>query len=212
MESFEAALKSVNRYTEKYTSFAPVYDQILRELPSDPVIVEIGIANGGSLEMWRGIFGHGARIIGVDLVIEDIHSAFMRDFANPSRWSSWSYLSRLIADVHRLHPRSQTPAQLPGISADIESVVIAGGIVSFRKYVGYALQTSAISGGEDSSLMDFDHRWDSMSGARGRLDRAITSPLVASTKFGRYVAQIVTAGRVKRRSRAAIRDALQDQR
>lgn len=32
-----------------------------------PVVVEIGISHGGSLEMWRHYFGRGARIVGIDL-------------------------------------------------------------------------------------------------------------------------------------------------
>lgn len=32
-----------------------------------PVVVEIGIYHGGSLEMWRHYFGRGARIVGIDL-------------------------------------------------------------------------------------------------------------------------------------------------
>lgn len=32
-----------------------------------PVVVEIGIYHGGSLEMWRDYFGRGARIVGIDL-------------------------------------------------------------------------------------------------------------------------------------------------
>jgi cephalosporin hydroxylase len=32
-----------------------------------PVVVEIGVYHGGSLEMWRHYFGRGARIVGIDL-------------------------------------------------------------------------------------------------------------------------------------------------
>jgi hypothetical protein len=32
-----------------------------------PVVVEIGIFHGGSLEMWRRYFGRGARIVGIDV-------------------------------------------------------------------------------------------------------------------------------------------------
>jgi hypothetical protein len=32
-----------------------------------PVVVEIGIFHGGSLEMWRHYFGRGARIVGIDV-------------------------------------------------------------------------------------------------------------------------------------------------
>lgn len=32
-----------------------------------PVVVEIGVYHGGSLEMWRHYFGRGARIVGIDI-------------------------------------------------------------------------------------------------------------------------------------------------
>ena len=32
-----------------------------------PVVVEIGVYHGGSLEMWRHYFGRGARVVGIDL-------------------------------------------------------------------------------------------------------------------------------------------------
>ena len=32
-----------------------------------PVVVEIGVFHGGSLEMWRRYFGAGARIVGIDV-------------------------------------------------------------------------------------------------------------------------------------------------
>jgi hypothetical protein len=44
-----------------------LYDLVVETMPPAPTIVEIGIANGGSLETWRTLFGASARIIGVDL-------------------------------------------------------------------------------------------------------------------------------------------------
>lgn len=32
-----------------------------------PTILEIGVLGGGSLQMWKAYFGHGARVIGIDI-------------------------------------------------------------------------------------------------------------------------------------------------
>jgi hypothetical protein len=52
----------------KHTTYFSVYDQLFsRFVGKAPVIVEVGVLNGGSLYMWREFFGADARIIGVDL-------------------------------------------------------------------------------------------------------------------------------------------------
>src|SRR5438477_543849 len=62
----EAMGRSV-RFTAKYRNYTALYDTAVATLPPEPTIVEIGIANGGSLQTWRTLFGKRARIIGVDL-------------------------------------------------------------------------------------------------------------------------------------------------
>lgn len=60
---FESSLRS-----HKHTSYFPVYDNVFQRFyGKDVTLLEIGVLNGGSLQMWRKLFGDNARLIGVDL-------------------------------------------------------------------------------------------------------------------------------------------------
>jgi hypothetical protein len=65
--SFRDAMATVIRGTAKYSNYADLYDLVFATLPKDPTIMEIGVANGGSLQTWRNLAGNDARIIGIDL-------------------------------------------------------------------------------------------------------------------------------------------------
>lgn len=58
-------------FSTKHAHYFKIYDQLSTKIKSrgstSPTIVEIGILHGGSLFMWREIFGPSARVIGVDL-------------------------------------------------------------------------------------------------------------------------------------------------
>jgi len=60
-------------FSTKHESYFKVYDEVVDKIKSKsdqpPTIVEIGILHGGSLFMWRDLFGADARIIGVDLTL-----------------------------------------------------------------------------------------------------------------------------------------------
>jgi hypothetical protein len=225
----EAMAKS-KRYTAKYRGYASLYDQVVATLPDRPTVLEVGIANGGSLETWRTLLGPEARIIGVDLnercrtleaegfevhildtgtpdawtvlresvgrnvdllvddgghtnrqqinalvhgvdlvrdggwlVIEDLHASFMREFGNPSRHSTTRFLDELTADLHRRHPRAEAPLAHPNLAGAVESILHATSWVGLRIDRGpHGLDE--ITAGEDSTLMDYDHRWDSSFG------------------------------------------------
>lgn len=65
-EVFQAFQKSEYRST-KHSNFFYIYDELLKKFQNREItIVEIGIASGGSLFMWKNYFNDKTRIIGVD--------------------------------------------------------------------------------------------------------------------------------------------------
>jgi hypothetical protein len=81
------------RATSKYRHYAALYDMVLTSLPPDPTVLEVGIANGGSLETWRRLLGPGARIIGVDLneralaLRDEGFEVHLLDTGDPASWA-----------------------------------------------------------------------------------------------------------------------------
>ena len=52
----------------KWHHYIPVYDRYFSKFRNRPVrFLEIGVQNGGSLQMWRKYFGPDARICGIDI-------------------------------------------------------------------------------------------------------------------------------------------------
>lgn len=51
----------------KWAHYLPVYDQLLTPFVGKPLtLVEIGLAGGGSIDLWRAFLGPQIRIIGID--------------------------------------------------------------------------------------------------------------------------------------------------
>lgn len=80
----------------KHTTYFSVYDHLFsRFVGKAPVIVEVGVLNGGSLYMWRQFFGPDARIIGVDLnpdavwLREDGFEIHIGDQSDPQFWKGF---------------------------------------------------------------------------------------------------------------------------
>ncbi|MDE8669144.1 DapH/DapD/GlmU-related protein [Pseudarthrobacter sp. H3Y2-7] len=87
----------------KHTTYFSVYDHLFsRFIGKAPVIVEVGVLNGGSLYMWREFFGSDARIIGVDLnpeavwLREDGFEIHIGDQTDPQFWEDFF---RQVGDV-----------------------------------------------------------------------------------------------------------------
>lgn len=52
----------------KWHHYIPIYDRYFSKFRETPVrFLEIGVAKGGSLQMWRRYFGENAKIFGVDI-------------------------------------------------------------------------------------------------------------------------------------------------
>ncbi|HSN23797.1 MAG TPA: class I SAM-dependent methyltransferase [Methylomicrobium sp.] len=55
------------RPSVKHHAYPEIYDAYLSCFKGKaPVVLEIGVGQGGSLEIWRDYFGEGSRIIGID--------------------------------------------------------------------------------------------------------------------------------------------------
>jgi cephalosporin hydroxylase len=56
------------RMIHKWHHYLEIYHRHLERFRGrSPVVLEIGVHHGGSLQMWREYFGKGARIVGVDV-------------------------------------------------------------------------------------------------------------------------------------------------
>ena len=85
-----------NNNSMKYYKYFSVYDDLFSKYINKKIIfVEIGILNGGSLELWRKFFGKKARIIGIDLNPNCLKfkkkgiEIFIGDQSNPEFWKKF---------------------------------------------------------------------------------------------------------------------------
>ena len=231
--TYNEFMQRATRATTKYRHYGSLYDLVLASLPSAPTVLEIGVANGGSLQTWRNLLGPDARIIGVDLneravamrdegfeiyvldtgapdswdvlrrdlagvvdllvddgghtnrqqveaivngvdlvrdggwiVIEDLHASFMHEFGNPNPYSAVRFINEVISDLHRSHPRSSERPMHPNLARSIEYVISSTSWVALRVNRWDPASRDEITAGDDDTLMDYDHRWDSSSLAR----------------------------------------------
>lgn len=158
-------------FSIKHSSYFQVYEEIFsRYVGKQLTFVEVGLADGGSLFMWREYFGPSARIIGIDidpnvkeyekygfeifigdqanpsfwdafysqvgevdillddgghtncqqivttrkgienirdgglLVIEDVHTSYLRDYGNPSKYSFVNFAKRVVDSLNSRFP------------------------------------------------------------------------------------------------------------
>ena len=95
MNSFESFKKSPIRCI-KYKNYFDVYDNVLLDFVGKQItVVEIGVAAGGSLHMWRDFFGKKARIIGIDfnpeakLLEKDGYEIFIGNQGDVNFWKNF---------------------------------------------------------------------------------------------------------------------------
>jgi 23S rRNA U2552 (ribose-2'-O)-methylase RlmE/FtsJ len=87
--------KSKN-YSIKYRKYFSVYNDLFKKYINQKIVfIEIGVFNGGSLDLWRNFFGEKARIIGVDLNPDCKKfkkkgiEIFIGDQSDPKFWKSF---------------------------------------------------------------------------------------------------------------------------
>ena len=60
--------KNSKNLTSKWSNYFKVYEDLFRKYKNkDITFVEIGIQNGGSLDIWRKYFTKNSKIIGIDI-------------------------------------------------------------------------------------------------------------------------------------------------
>lgn len=58
----------VTMYTSKWSHYFDLYDRYFSKFRyQKPVVLEIGVDNGGSMQLWRNFFGFGSKIYGFDI-------------------------------------------------------------------------------------------------------------------------------------------------
>ena len=84
------------KFSTKYKKYFDVYEEIFKDFINKEItFVEVGILNGGSLQMWKEYFGPNARIIGIDLnpeckkFEEDGIEIFIGDQSDPKFWDDF---------------------------------------------------------------------------------------------------------------------------
>ena len=85
--------KHLSLLADKWSSYFDVYETFFSKYRDQkPVIVEVGIQGGGSMQMWKAYFGEGAKIYGIDidkgvqnLPLEGVHIT-IGDQSSPEFW------------------------------------------------------------------------------------------------------------------------------
>ncbi len=68
MSELKEKFLNLKDYSVKWEKYFPVYENYFKKFKDKKIIfVEIGIFNGGSLQMWKEYFGKEAKIIGIDI-------------------------------------------------------------------------------------------------------------------------------------------------
>jgi hypothetical protein len=56
------------KYSDKWDSYLDVYERVLGDLRNKSInILEIGVQNGGSLEIWDKYFPNSIKVLGCDI-------------------------------------------------------------------------------------------------------------------------------------------------
>lgn len=85
--------------SDKWSQYFDVYEYYFSEyVNKSPVVVEVGVAGGGSIQMWEKYFGENAKIYGVDIdkrildhkpYYKDTTKLFVGDQESPEFWDKF---------------------------------------------------------------------------------------------------------------------------
>lgn len=82
--------------SEKVEKYFSIYEEVFKKYKNEDItIVEIGVRNGGSLDIWRNYFSKNSRIIGIDLNPEckkferEGVEIFIGNQSDPSFWNTF---------------------------------------------------------------------------------------------------------------------------
>jgi hypothetical protein len=68
MSLYDLFLAHRGRLIDKWEHYFPIYERhFAKYVGKSPRVLEIGVSHGGSLQLWKKYFGHGALIAGVDV-------------------------------------------------------------------------------------------------------------------------------------------------
>jgi len=88
--------KQSKNFSSKWEKYFEVYDQIFEKYKEKKIVfVEVGVLNGGSLEIWKKYFHPESRIIGIDLNPDTKKfekngvEIYIGDQSNPQFWSNF---------------------------------------------------------------------------------------------------------------------------
>lgn len=71
MTQLRQIFQSLDKISDKWEPYFDVYERHLAKfVNTSPHVLEIGVQNGGSIDMWFKWFGEGSRILGVDITPE----------------------------------------------------------------------------------------------------------------------------------------------
>jgi hypothetical protein len=97
---YEAFFASGTRKVHKWIHYLDVYERYLgRYRNTDFRILEIGVFDGGSLEMWRRYFGAAATIVGVDINPQCAQRVHSPNIVRIGSQADRSFLEKVVADL-----------------------------------------------------------------------------------------------------------------
>ena len=68
MDLFDYFVNNTGKKITKWTHYFPVYEKHFKALTEKPInILEIGVLNGGSLQMWKEYFHPDSTLVGIDI-------------------------------------------------------------------------------------------------------------------------------------------------